>query len=461
MARQSGRNTIAAPRPKRAGEQFARGHDFGDEEDQPSLKKPRFDYRNPSTLAPDAPEEDTILELDEIGKGGAQTKRNAVNIDGYESDSSNDNFDARANEKAKLAKEDEPKSKQEEENDMFADLEEDLADGDQDEDLNKEGKKGKKVKFVNTEEIEGQESRSKGGGHVSADFSLRGKAAARDKDAESSSEDGDDEKRDEVTSDVDEELGAGAKKKHAPKLDAFNMRQEGEEGAFDENGNFVRKAADPDAVHDSWMEGLSKKDMKKAREAQEKRDEERRRRDMADDAIETSEVLKSIILRLEKGETILEALARLGKGKEKKKPKWQKNKRKNGDAMDVDAEAGDPAETKRKANVEAITAAADQMLTRGQAEVYDQERELLIRQWSRETGEPWVEPASNGEDEEQSSAEAKQWEYRWSDARDGGERHGPYDGRTMKSWNDAGYFGDGVEFRQVGEDGWSRAVDFV
>ena len=36
-----------------------------------------------------------------IGKSGAQTKRNAVNIDGYESDSDNDNFDARAADREK------------------------------------------------------------------------------------------------------------------------------------------------------------------------------------------------------------------------------------------------------------------------------------------------------------------------------------------------------------------------
>ena len=41
------------------------------------------------------------------------------------------------------------------------------------------------------------------------------------------------------------------------------MKNEQEEGRFDAQGNFVRKAADPDAVHDLWLEGVSKKDMKK------------------------------------------------------------------------------------------------------------------------------------------------------------------------------------------------------
>lgn len=471
----------AAPRPKRAGEEFARYG--GADADEPSAKKPRFDARNPSTLAPDAPEEDAILDLDEIGKGGQQTKRSAVNLDGYESDSSTENFDTRAAAKAKAGTHGNGngKTQDEEDNDMFADLEDDFADGDEDEELNREGKgKKKAVRFLDASEIEGQVASSKSGGHVSADFTLgsgaqaKGKERAkeRDDDVDSSSESGGDEERDRVGSDVDEELGAGAKKKHAPKLDAFNMRQEGEEGRFDESGNFVRKAADPDAVHDLWLEGTSKKEMKKAAEAHEKREQERRRKDAEQDSVQLQDILGTLIRRLDRGETILEALQRLGKGKTKAKPKWQKNKRKphnagDTDAMEVDAEkeAEDPIELRRRQDVEAITEAADQLLTRGEAEVYDMEREMLTRMYRRETGEDWVEPAQTAEQSNgyavETSDTSGQWEYRWSDARDGGEHHGPYDGPTMQAWNAAGYFGEGVEFRRMGDPDWSRSVDFV
>ncbi|KAI9814038.1 MAG: hypothetical protein M1827_003502 [Pycnora praestabilis] len=463
-----------APRPKRAGEEFARTHHL--DEDGPSIsKKPRFDVRNPSALAPDAPEEDAVLELDEIGKGGQQTKRNAVNLDGYDSDSSNEGFDARADAKAKHAKKKgrkEGKSEAEDANDMFADLEEGFKDGDEDEEVNREAKKKRKdVRFLAAEEIEGQVSNSKSGGHVSADFSLNtgiGSGKRRDDEVESSSESGGDEERAALGDDVDEEVGAGGKKVHAPKLEAFHLRVEVEEGRFDDQGNFVRKAADPDAVHDSWLEGVSKKDMKKAKDAADKREEELRQKRLADDQILTSDVLKTLILRLDKGETSLEALARLGKGKEKK-PKWQnkiKNRRKQDDEMDLDAEkpAEDPAETKRREAVEVITGAADQLLTRGQPEIYDAEREVLMRQYRRETGEDWVDrPVEEAEEEDIDGVRApKFWEYRWSDTRDGGESHGPYDGATLVAWNDAGYFGDGVEFKLVGDQGeWSRSVDFV
>src|ERR1700712_2847839 len=90
----------SAARPKRAGEAFARTH-HAETDDGPSSKKPRFDVRNPSALAPDAPEDDAILEADVIGGAGAGTKRGAVNLDGYDSDSDNEGFDTRAEERAK------------------------------------------------------------------------------------------------------------------------------------------------------------------------------------------------------------------------------------------------------------------------------------------------------------------------------------------------------------------------
>lgn len=478
-----------AARPKRGGEEFARTHYLDDEGS--SSKKPRFDVRNPSALAPDALEEDAVLEADEIGKRGQQAKRNAVNIDGYDSDSSNEGFDGRAETKAKQeAKKGKkkPGSRAEEDSDMFADLDEEF--GDEDEDAAGSKKKRKNVRFMEAEEIEGQVAGSKSGGHVSADFSLdgrgsglngNGKGKQQDNDVESSSEsDVAEEERADIMGQVDKEVGAGGKKAHAPKLDAFNMKSEQEEGRFDAHGNFVRKAADPDAVHDSWLEGVSKKDMKKAKEAEDQRALERQKNLLKADAVLTSDILKELIPHLERGETVLEALARLGRRKDKKKkkkrPTPQTPKPHLQEPMDIDNNTTndeDPAETHRREAVEAITGAADQLLTRGQTEIYDAERELLIRQWGRETGgEEWVEaspaPETEGGGEEEGGGGGgggKQWEYRWMDARDGGERHGPYEGGVMREWMEAGYFGDGVEFRRVeegtGKGEWSRVVGFL
>jgi CD2 antigen cytoplasmic tail-binding protein 2 len=447
-------------RPKRAGEDFLRTHDD-------TSKKPRFDYRNPSTLAADAPEEDVILDADVIGKSGNQTKRNAVKIDGYESDSDNDNFNERAAERAQRNKAPaKGQSKDEEDDDMFADLEEDVqgtADGDDDEELGREGKSRKKdVRFLDAEEIEGQVANSKSGGHVSADLLQNGKQRDRAGSVGSESSSGDEDERDMIPEEMDPdlaaEIGAGGKKKHAPRLDAFNLRDEEEEGRFDESGNFVRKAVDPDAVNDSWLDGLSKKDLRLAKEAEAKREEDRKRKAMESDAVLTSDSLSTLLSHLETGETPLEALQRLGRSKTKeiKVPKWKQKRMKN--KMDIDEPKGstaeaDPVETARKEAVEAITGAADAIYSRDQHDIYDTERELLLRQYRRETGEDWEAPVSVN------NAQGAMWEYRWSDKRDGGENHGPYDGPTMKAWSEAGYFGEGVEYKKVGESEWSRLLD--
>lgn len=455
---------------QQAARDYARTRKHEDDDGGPygqPTKKPRFDVRNPSALAADAQEDDAILEADVIGTRGQQHKRGAVNIDGYDSDSDNDNFNARADMKAKAKdRAEKEKSKMEEDNDMFADLEDDFKDGDESEgDLERSKKKA--VRFIDADEIEGQVQNSKSGGHVSADFSLdsqgKGKGRAMDNDVESSSESEVDDEVRADTGELDPELGAGGKKSHAPKLDAFNMRSEQEEGRFDDQGNYVRKAADPDAKHDVWLEGMSKKEMKKAKEAADKRDEERRRRDIEDDAKPIGAVLSELIPLLDKGETVLEALARLGKTKDKK-PKWQnkhKTKRENGTFNG--APEDDAVEQARKQKVETITGAADFLLTKGQVEIYEAERELLIRQYRRETGNDWVDPPQLDDDRaHDTDAMEQMWEYRWTDARDGGAANGPYDGHTMKQWNDAGYFGEGVEFRkQHGGGDWTRVAEFA
>jgi hypothetical protein len=56
-------------------------------------------------------------------------------------------------------------------------------------------------------------------------------------------------------------------------------------------------------------------------------------KDRMNDSILTADVLKTIITNLERGETILEALARLGKGLPRK-PKWQNKKNKKNAAQD-------------------------------------------------------------------------------------------------------------------------------
>lgn len=484
---------FSAARPKRASEAFARTHHGEDSAGgSASNKKVKFDVRNPSALAPvedaDLDEADEqILAADVIGGQSGATKRGAVNVDGYDSDSDQDNFEeraeARGNKKKRKGKagqdvdlaaaldnynatgegagrtaENDVEDDDDEEVDMFGAADEDGEDGigDPDEEAagrGKAGKKGKEVRFLKEDEIEGQEQNSKSGGTV------------RINDEESSDDDEEAVELEIQEEGVDEEVGAGGLKKHAPKIDAFNMKAEQEEGRFDEAGNFIRNAADPNAVHDKWLEGVSKKEMKKAAAAHEKRQEELRQQRKEDDSVLTADLFQALILRLERGETTLEALARLAKGqtKPKKVPKWKQKKQKNGaDTMDLDTEkeSQDPKQVKIREDIATITEAADRLLGRDNPDIYDTEREMLVREWQNETGERWVEPPKD-EAQEQSSTEPKMWEYRWIDGRDGAEKQGPFDGPTMQAWQDAGYFGEGVEFRQQGQEGWARAANFV
>lgn len=120
--------SASAPRPKRGGEDFARTHHH--DEDDPngpgSHKKPRFDLRNPSALAPDALDEDPVLDADEIGHRGQQVRRKAVNLDGYDSDSDNEGFSARVEAQSK----DKRQRHDAEDDDMFAELQEDFGEED-------------------------------------------------------------------------------------------------------------------------------------------------------------------------------------------------------------------------------------------------------------------------------------------------------------------------------------------
>lgn len=170
----------------------------------------------------------------------------------------------------------------------------------------------------------------------------------------------------------------------------------------------------------------------------------------------------------------MDALARLRrsqtKTKTKKIPKWKQKKAKaksngddGGDAMDVDAEREpeDPKQVKIRDTINAIADAADKLMQRDYPNIYDRERERLIREYRNETGEDWVEPPDEPE-EGGSSGKVKMWEFRWTDGRDGAAKQGPFDGPTMKAWQDAGYFGEGVEFRPAGEEGeWTRVATFV
>ena len=434
------------------------------------FKRPKFDARNPHLVAPDAPEDETdiFLEVDEGAIGKRRVHRNAVELEGYETDSSEEGFDATRKGWAKAEGKKKAKEDVDDDDDMFGGGgdEDEEAELERDEDKGGIGKKDKNVKFLDLDDIEGQEDE---GFTEQLPVPQQFPDIFKDEHRDESDSSDDDEKLAEEG--IDEEVGAGGRKSHAPKREAFNMKNEMEDGRIDATGSFIRKAAEKDAIHDSWLAGISRKDMKKAKEAMEKREHERREQMRRDDEIMTSEVLSRLITCLDRGESILEALARLGgkkkPGASRNKNRWRQKKKAAADEeMQIGKEKGkeaeEPAEVRRKEMIEKVTEAADMLLTRGQPEVYDETRESLVRQYKRESGDDWVDPKPAEWEVDDAVADMRQWEYRWTDGRDDGSTYGPYGNAEMKNWNEHGFFGEGVEFKLLGGiEGWTRAPGFV
>jgi CD2 antigen cytoplasmic tail-binding protein 2 len=117
--------------------------------------------------------------------------------------------------------------------------------------------------------------------------------------------------------------------------------------------------------------------------------------------------------------------------------------------MDVEVDpAQEAAATKAKEAIDAITECASRLTDRGVEDVYDLPREMIMRQFKRETGEDWKNP---------NPTEAG-WEFHWLNAPEDAV-NGPYDAATMRAWDESGQFAAGAEYRRVGETEWSRLLD--
>lgn len=99
-------------------------------------------------------------------------------------------------------------------------------------------------------------------------------------------------------------------------LSSFNMKEEMEEGKFTEDGMYVR-SFDPHGVHDRWMEGLDEREIKLARRRKRKQEKLQKERIQAEEQeLEESggkgALERELVGMLKKGESVLEALQRLG-----------------------------------------------------------------------------------------------------------------------------------------------------
>ncbi|KAJ2913433.1 hypothetical protein MD484_g6971, partial [Candolleomyces efflorescens] len=358
------------------------------------------------------PDEDPANFAEQVDSAlETRSRRGKVRSEGYESDSSDDG-EGVVNSRKK------GKEEEEEEDDMFA-----MAD--KEEKAQEESGKKKQDKFMRLGDIEGQEFNDESG------------------------ENSDDE-------DFEDEDARERKKKEGMgfELSSFNMREEMEEGKFTDDGNYIR-TFDPHQVHDKWMDGLDEREIKLARkrkreqEKKQKEKIEREERELEESGGPAAVELK-LLPYLKKGETILEALQRLGAAEKRKQPAKKPAKRKADGAMNVDKQPHTPTD------IETITELASKLMSLGDADVYSKSYEELVRH---------VRTAGNVEQNwEPPSADVK-YEYKWDKPGSGqtDQPFGPFSEENMKSWYKAAYFGtygEQVKVRRVGGE-WGDWDDVV
>ena len=228
------------------------------------------------------PSEDPVNFAEEVDaqlENPSAKRKGRVNTEGYESDSSDDGEGVVNSRKPGATG-----AAGDDDEDMFMM-------GDKEEEKAEERGGKKEEKFLRLGDIEGQEF-----------------GAGSDK------EDEDDEDEDEPEDEDDAERRKKAGMGY--ELSAFNMREEMEEGKFSEDGMYVR-TFDPHAVHDKWMEGVDEREIKKARKfhkAQERLQKERQQAEEREleELGGKDHIEQQLVGMLKKGETVLEALQRLG-----------------------------------------------------------------------------------------------------------------------------------------------------
>ncbi|EMG50189.1 hypothetical protein G210_4795 [Candida maltosa Xu316] len=242
--------------------------------------------------------------------------------------------------------------------------------------------------------------------------------------------------------DIDER---GIRKKPAPKIEAFNLDEEEEEGRFDSEGNYIPNNKDDQTDNDdTWLDDYKKADIKKARKAQEEREKlnAQRRIDQNVDMDPIEKLIADLVDLLEPDETPTEALVRLNL--EQKKNKSSLNGSIINKVIDL-----------------CSTLTNDKDLD----DVYELTREQLMRIFEKETGKPFL--ATRGtkrsldedNEEEETYYGEKIWEYRWIGE---DEIYGPYSNYEMNHWKET-YFENNVEVRKVGDTDFTSvtSIDFL
>ncbi|KDN51712.1 hypothetical protein RSAG8_00260, partial [Rhizoctonia solani AG-8 WAC10335] len=262
---------------------------------------------------------------------------------------------------------------------------------------------------------------------------------------------------------LEDEDEAERKKKEGMgfEISSFNMKAEMEEGKFAEDGTFVR-SFDPHAVHDKWMEGMDEREVKKAKRSKklmELREREREQREAKDAERGKDDVMRELLGFMHKGESVLETLQRLG-STSKNSRRGQKKKAAT-EVLPPSIEGTTKDEQPEENPVTRVTALASTLMSLGEADVYEETYEKMLR-LVRRSG---IVPADWDPHPPPPQTPDTKYEYRWAPdyvAASGGQAsadavYGPYGGTEMGAWKTALYFGDDAEriqVRRVGDNDW-------
>ncbi|KAK6465697.1 hypothetical protein DFJ63DRAFT_28449 [Scheffersomyces coipomensis] len=389
---------------------------------------------------------DDEVEQDVLGndKKLKQKHRHDLRLN-YESDSSVEDYEKEDDEDEEETKaNDNDKNDDDDDDDMFA--------SDKEEVEPEPIKKSKKleVKFLDIEEFEKNEG-------IGA-FDEEKDAFVTDEDMNQSDIDDDEEDDDEQTNNVNsyytniedfDEGDRGQLKKKDPKIEAFDLNDEANEGKFDIDGNFIpNEKHDDENNEEEWINDYKKSDIYKAKKAQEARskiEQENILKNLSNQRIPIEELLEQLIGLLEPSETPMEALGRLN-------PKRKRNKSKK-------TKEDSDADQNRKQNIVTITDLCDKLLyDKLLRDVYDLSKEELMRKYQQETGVSYndlkrgIKRPHEDEDEDEDEEKVvdygeKIWEFRWigDDA-----IMGPYSNYEMNDWK-SNYFENKVIVRKVGD----------
>jgi CD2 antigen cytoplasmic tail-binding protein 2 len=232
-----------------------------------------------------------------------------------------------------------------------------------------------------------------------------------------------------------------------PKMDAFNLRNEMQQGAFTETGEYYEAQLSQD--EDEVWQTAKKREIKHAKLAQDQLDKqalEKRKVRKSNPEYATERLLFRLIGLLKPVESPMEALQRLNK-----------LKRKKGGRKAEYSEEEKLKEKERQTAVTDITECCESLVEQGLQDIYELEKEELMIKYRQESGQTYVNPRkeftkSESPKQVPGTEQAQRWEFRWI-----GDStvHGPYSTAEMSYWKQ-NYFQDRVEVRPLGADGFTN-----